>query len=108
MQISPPPLTEDQRKEALKTAAEARRERAMFKEELAAGTVSPADGLDRALSNQVLSKMKVVEFLRALPKVGTARAQTVIEDYVQCSADRRLRGLGPRQVEAMRAFCASR
>lgn len=108
MQISPPSLTKDQRKEALKAAAAARRERAMFKEELAAGTVSPVDGLDRALSNQVLSKMKVVEFLRALPKVGAARAQTVIEDCVQCSADRRLRGLGSRQVEAMRTFCASR
>ena len=108
MHVSPPTLTEDQRKEALRTAAEARRERAKFKEDLAAGTLSPTDGLNQALSNQVLSKMKVAEFLRALPKIGTARAQTIIEDYVQCSADRRLRGLGPRQVEAMRAFCASR
>lgn len=108
MPITPPQLTDEQRKQALKTAAEARKERAQFKEHLATGTLSPADGLARALENPVLSKMRVIEFLCALPKVGTNRAKVVIEDQIQCSASRRLRGLGTRQVSAMRAYCETR
>lgn len=108
MQISPPTLTDDQRKDALRRAAEVRKERAKFKEDLAKGIISPAEGLNRALENRVLSKLHVKEFLCALPQVGESRARTVIEDQIQCSADRRLRGLGPRQVDAMRAFCERR
>lgn len=68
----PPPLSEEQRKAALEKAAEARRKRAVLKEELKTGTTSLVELLGRA-GDEVVGKMKVSTVLESLPGVGKVR-----------------------------------
>lgn len=96
-----PQLTEAQRREALKKAAEARQKRAKVKAELKDGTLGLSGCLERAEDDQILGKMKVSAMLEALPGVGKVRAQKVMEE-LNISTSRRLRGLGEKQKRALR------
>ena len=65
-----PQLTDEQRREALLKAGEARRIRAEVKELLKMGSLSVAGLLDRADSDEILARMKVLAVLESLPKLG--------------------------------------
>jgi hypothetical protein len=54
----PPPLTEEQRRQALEKAAIARRKRAELKEQLKSGRTSLKELLDRT-TDEIVGKMKV-------------------------------------------------
>lgn len=95
-----PSLTEEQRREALQKAAEARRRRAEIKGQLKNGTLGLADVL-RSTADEVLGKMKVSAMLEALPGVGKVRAQKVMEE-LNISPTRRIRGLGDKQKQALK------
>jgi hypothetical protein len=94
-----PTLTEEQRRDALAKAAEARRKRAALKNQLKAGQTSLRDVLNRR-DDQVVAKMKVSAVLEALPGVGKVRARKLME-RLDISASRRVRGLGAKQKEAL-------
>lgn len=98
----PPPLTDEQRKQALAKAAEARRKRAIVKEELKSGSTSLKQLLDRASEEDVIGKMKVSNVLEALPGVGKVRARKMME-RLDISTSRRMRGLGAKQKESLLA-----
>ena len=94
-----PTLTEEQRKEALAKAAEARKKRAELKAELKSGKRSLQDVLN-SQGNETVGKMKVSTVLESLPGVGKVRATKIMEE-LDISATRRIRGLGAKQREML-------
>ena len=94
-----PVLNEEQRREALAKAAEARRRRAEVKGELKSGKRSLSDIL-QAQNNDTVGKMKVSTVLESLPGVGKVRARKLMEK-LDISASRRVRGLGAKQRGAL-------
>ena len=93
----PPPLTEEQRKQALEKAAIARRKRAELKDELKRGATSLKDLLGRT-NDEIVGKMKVSSVLESLPGVGRVRAKRIME-RLDISESRRMRGLGQKQKD---------
>lgn len=97
----PPPLTEDQRRQALEKAAVARRKRAEMKEQLKSGRTTLGELLARS-GDEVVGKMKVSSVLESMPGVGRVRARKIMEK-LGISDSRRMRGLGTRQKENLLA-----
>jgi hypothetical protein len=98
----PPALSADQRQAALEKAAEARRARAELKERLKMGSVSLADLFDKAKSDEVVGKLKVLALLESLPGIGKVKARRVMSD-IGISETRRVQGLGEQQRKALLA-----
>jgi hypothetical protein len=94
-----PTLTEEQRRDALAKAAEARRRRAELKAELKAEKTSLRDVLARQ-GDDIVGKMKVSSVLESLPGVGKVRARKIME-RLDISSSRRIRGLGAKQKDAL-------
>ena len=94
-----PVLNEEQRRQALEKAAEARRKRAEVKAELKSGKRSLTDILNQQ-TNETVGKMKVSTVLESLPGVGKVRARKLMEK-LDISASRRVRGLGAKQRGAL-------
>ena len=95
-----PPLSDEQRQQARLAATEARRRRAEMKKALRSGEQSLAQVLDLAETDDVIAHAKVVDVLKALPRVGEVRATKVME-RLDIAANRRLRGLGKHQTAAL-------
>lgn len=98
--MSIPPLSEKQREDARTAATLARRRRADVKEGLRVGALSLSQVLAMAEQDDVLAHAKVNDILKSLPRVGTVRANTVM-DRLQIAANRRLRGLGKHQAAGL-------
>ncbi|MGZ7496730.1 integration host factor, actinobacterial type [Corynebacterium sp. ZY180755] len=95
-----PKLTDEQRKEALAKAAEARKARAELKEQLKRGDITLKEVLAKASSDEIIGKTKVSALLESLPKVGKVKAKEIM-DELEIAQTRRLRGLGDRQRRAL-------
>ena len=93
-----PQLTPEQRADALKKAAAARKARAELKGELKSGKLTLAQILKR--EDDTVGKMKVSALLEALPGVGKVRAKQIMEE-IGISESRRVRGLGSNQIAAL-------
>ena len=93
----PPPLNEEQRRQALEKAAVARRRRAELKEQLKSGRTSLKDLRERT-NDEIVGKMKVSTVLESLPGVGRVRARKLME-RLDISESRRMRGLGTKQKD---------
>ncbi len=100
-----PVLTDEQRKQALEKAAEARRKRAEIKGQLKSGKLTLKDMLSR--QDDTVGKMKVSTVLESLPGVGKVRARKIMEK-LDISASRRVRGLGAKQRESLLAEFAKK
>jgi len=96
----PPVLTPEQRTAALKKAAEARTARAELKEKLKMGSVTLAEALAKADSDDVIGNMRVLAMLEALPGVGKVKARRLMAD-IEIAENRKVRGLGPKQRTAL-------
>jgi hypothetical protein len=94
-----PTLTEEQRREALAKAAEARKRRAELKGQLKAEKMTLRDVLAQQ-GDDIVGKMKVSAVLESLPGVGKVRARKIME-RLDISASRRVRGLGAKQKDAL-------
>lgn len=101
-----PALTEEQRREALLKAAQARKQRAELKGQLKSGEISLSQLLARK-TNETVGKMKVSTVLESLPGVGKVRARKIME-RLDISTSRRVRGLGTKQKEALLTEFAKR
>lgn len=95
-----PQLSAAQLEAAREAATQARRARAELKEQVKEGTVSFSEALDRAVADDTLSRIKVVDLLRSMPRVGVTRAGEIMEN-LQIAPNRRIRGLGRHQVERL-------
>jgi hypothetical protein len=98
----PPTLTPEQRQAALAKAAEARRVRAEVKERLKMGSITFAELLKTADSDELIAGIKVLAVLESLPGVGKVKARRTM-DEVGIADTRRLRGLGEQQRKALLA-----
>lgn len=95
-----PELTPEQRADALQKAAAARKARAELKDKLKRQEMTVADVLRAGETDDVIGKMRVSAVLEALPGLGKARAQKVM-DRLDISPTRRVRGLGANQRKAL-------
>jgi hypothetical protein len=98
----PPTLTPEQRQAALAKAAEARRVRAEVKDRLKMGSITFAELLKTADSDELIAGIKVLAVLESLPGVGKVKARRTM-DEVGIADTRRLRGLGEQQRKALLA-----
>ncbi|GFP30067.1 hypothetical protein HKBW3S44_01256 [Candidatus Hakubella thermalkaliphila] len=100
-----PQLSAEQRKMGICKAVRLRRERAAIKQKLRRGKLS----LEQVISmdNEAVSKIKVIEILESLPKIGKLSARHIMEE-LEISPDRRIRGLGSRQREALLDYLDTR
>jgi hypothetical protein len=101
-----PVLTDEQRKQALEKAAEARKKRAELKGQLKSGKLTLTDVLSRQ-GDDTVGKMKVSTVLESLPGVGKVRARKIMEK-LDISTSRRVRGLGAKQRESLLAEFAKK
>ena len=95
-----PPLTPEQRADALQKAAAARRKRAEVKTRLKHSGGSLSQVLRDGQTDDVIGKIKVSALLESLPGVGRVRARQIME-RLQIAETRRVRGLGTNQVAAL-------
>lgn len=93
-----PQLTDEQRKEALEKAAQARHERAELRDKIKKGEVSLQEVLDS--EDPIASRMKVSTLIESLPGYGKAKAAKIM-DELGISPSRRVKGLGARQREQL-------
>ncbi len=99
----PPRLTPEQRAANLARAAEVRRARAELKDMLKMGLVTLPELFERAESDDVVAKMKILAVLEALPRVGKVKARRTMEE-IGISETRRVRGVGQQQRAALLAL----
>ncbi|HEY5032611.1 MAG TPA: integration host factor, actinobacterial type [Actinomycetes bacterium] len=95
-----PPLTPEQRADALAKAAAARRERAEVKNRLKHSGASLLAVVRDGHDNDVIGKMKVSALLESMPGVGKVRARQIMA-RLGIAETRRVRGLGTNQVAAL-------
>ena len=95
-----PNVTPEQRAKALEKAAQVRKARKELKENIKSSKTDPASVLKTRKDDPLVSKMKVKEFLQAIPGIGGAKADKIMHD-VDIPGNRRLGGLGIRQAEAL-------
>jgi hypothetical protein len=96
----PPEISPEQRAAALAKAAEARRVRAEIKELLKTGSLTFREVVERAQSEEYVAGLKVEAVLESLPGMGKIGAKRLLES-LDIAANRRLRGLGDRQRQAL-------
>jgi len=92
-------LSPEQRRAALKKAAEVRQKRAALRADLKAGNTNLKTVLGNA-ADPVVARMKVSALLQSLPGVGKARSMKIMED-LKISTSRRVQGLGAKQKERL-------
>lgn len=97
-----PKLTPEQLQQARSAATAARRARADLKNEVRTGKLSFAKALDASETNEALAHLKVVDLLKAMPRVGDKRAAEIME-RLEIAPNRRLRGLGRHQIAGLKA-----
>lgn len=98
-----PQLTQEQLQAARAAATEARRARAELKNELRSGKLTLHEALTKATGDDTLSRVKVVDLLRSLPRVGVTRSAEIMSN-LDIAANRRIRGLGRHQVERLKGM----
>lgn len=98
--MAPPDMTQEQREAALAKAGEVRRVRAETKELLKMGSLSFSELLAKADEDDMYAGMKIASVLPSLPGMGKVKAKRLMEE-LQIADNRRLRGLGDRQREAL-------
>lgn len=94
--VALPPLTPEQRMDALEKAKAARATRAEVKNRLKYSGTTLSEILEEGRSVDAIGKLKVLELLEALPGVGKVTARSVMGE-IGISDSRRVRGLGPHQ-----------
>ncbi|MFD4183486.1 integration host factor, actinobacterial type [Rhodococcus sp. NPDC058514] len=91
-----PTLTPEQRAAALAKAAASRKARSELREDLKSGKLTFVDVLDKAETDELVGKTKVLYLLESLPKIGKTKARDIAES-VGIAETRRVAGLGARQ-----------
>ena len=98
----PPILTDEQRRQALAKAAEARRVRAEVKELLKTGSMRLSELFTRAEADDLVAGLKVESLIAAMPGTGKIKAKRLMQT-LGIAENRRIRGLGDRQKEGLLA-----
>jgi len=81
-----------------------RRARAALKDKVRSGQLTAVEALNQAVADPQLKLIKVQDFLKAVPRIGEKKAETLMEKY-SIAPSRRLGGLGVHQLQGlMREF----
>ena len=83
------------------TATAARKERAEVKNRLKHSGASIVEVIEQGQTNEVIGKMRVFDLLQAMPGLGKVRARQLME-RIGISESRRVRGLGSKQIAALK------
>ena len=94
-----PKISEEDRKKALEKAQKVRKERAALREEMKAGKLAMKDVLDRK-GEDIVGGMRVKYVLESMPGIGKVRAKEIM-DQIGIDENRKVKGLGTRQVAAL-------
>lgn len=97
-----PTLSPEQLQAARAAATEARRVRADLKNQVRDGKKTLAQALDQCAGNDILAHIRVIDLLKALPRIGDKRAAEIMAKY-DIAANRRVRGLGRHQINGLKA-----
>ncbi|MDH3957837.1 MAG: hypothetical protein OEV20_04605 [Actinomycetota bacterium] len=107
----PPPLSAQDRAAAAARGVQARQVRAQVRAGLADGSIPVAEVFGDAqaadMRGRILARMKVVDLLSSFRGIGPTRAADIMAD-IGIAANRRIGGLGSRQVEATMDVLAQR
>ncbi|WP_435198714.1 integration host factor, actinobacterial type [Janibacter sp. GS2] len=95
-----PPLTPQQRADALSRATAARRQRAEVKHRLKQGSSGIAEVIADGVHDAAIAKFKVSELIESMPGVGRVKAGQIMDD-LGIARSRRVRGLGEHQTRAL-------
>lgn len=93
-------LTDDERAAAREKATAARAVRAEAKAALKDRKITVAKILERAQSEEALSRLKVSDLLESAPGIGKVRSAAIMEE-IGIAKTRRVRGLGVHQRKAL-------
>ena len=93
-----PPMSDEQRAQALQKAAAARRQRAEIKALLKTGSLTLAEVFERAETDDIVAGTKVYPLLASMPRMGKIKATRLMEE-LGIPDNRKIRGLGSRQRE---------
>ncbi len=111
MRTPPPPLSAQARAQAGARGVAARQLRAEVRAGLADGQLEVADvlrvGAQRDDRGRVVARMKVADLLSSFRGIGPVRAADIMAD-IGIAANRRIGGLGPRQVAELTALLGAR
>jgi hypothetical protein len=98
-ELALPKLTPGEKMQALAKAQEMRSLRADIRVKLKSGTMTLQEVFDVA-DDEVIGRMRVSYLLQSLPQVGKVTSRRIM-DEIGIHENRRVRGLGKRQVEAL-------
>jgi hypothetical protein len=96
----PPSLTQEQRVAASKAAVANRRRRAEVKRLVKSGELSLQELFALAEAEECVAQMRAFDLISALPAIGEVKAARIMEQAA-IAQSRRIRGLGPKQREAL-------
>lgn len=94
--MSVPTITDEERREALNKAAEARQRQAEVRQEVREGKL----GLEDLLDDPRAQRMRVLFALKTLPGIGECRARRIMAE-LRIGENRRIKGLGSNQRTAL-------
>ena len=94
-----PQISAEARQEALAKAQKVRKERAAMREEMKAGKMTMANVIDRK-AEEIVGGMRVKYVLESMPGIGKVRAKEIM-DQIGIDENRKVKGLGTRQVAAL-------
>ena len=92
-------MSDEQRAASRARALEVRSQRADIKRQMKAGELSFAEVADKR-GDVVVDRMPVVQAIAAMPGYGRATALRIMSD-IGIDENRRMRGLGSRQLKAL-------
>lgn len=95
-----PALTNEQRRAALDKAMRIRTARHSFLSDVSHSKISVPEAMGRIDGDDIVGRTRVSAFIKAVPNFGIAKTKRVMEN-LGIPANRRLRGLGCRQREAL-------
>ena len=98
--MAPPQLTQEQRVQALEKAAQARRKRAEIKQLLKTGSLTLGQLFEKADEDPLVAGIKTSAVLASMPRMGKIKSKRLME-RLGIAENRRIRGLGERQRDAL-------
>lgn len=94
-----PKLTPGEKLQALAKAQEMRSQRAKIRVRLKSGEMTLREVLANS-DNEVIGRMRVSYLLQSLPQVGKVTSRRIMKE-IGIHENRRVQGLGKRQIEAL-------
>ncbi|MGI6149405.1 MAG: integration host factor [Firmicutes bacterium] len=94
-----PQLTREEKLTALQKAQEMRSKRAELRAKLKKGTITLREVLE-SVDDEVIAKMRVAYLIQSLPQVGKVTSKKIM-DEIGINENRRVQGLGKRQIDEL-------